>query len=184
MPFRFSVPITSLTFALVLPVFAGGGVFLLSGCEGVSKKPATSPEVPIDRKRREALERQGVDAIQLFDFGGDDEDNQGGGMTVNRHLWHASLQVLSFLPLDSVDAEGGVIITEWSTLADAPGELMKVVARIQTQDLRIDGIKVKVFRRMQDDSGNLQDVPVDPATERALEDRILTEARRLLVSES
>lgn len=171
--------------ALLLPVLALGGSLGLSACDA-RREISPPPETPIDRKRREELERQNVESgFRLSDlFGSDDEDTTGGGgMPVNRYLWSAALEVLAFLPLESTDSTGGVIITEWATLPEAPDERLKVVASVLTPDLRTNGIRVKVFRREEGEDGSLRDAPVDPATERALEDRILTRARELYVAE-
>lgn len=180
---RIRLPASALA-ALLLPALAIGGSLGVSSCGG-KREISPPPETPVDRKRREELERQqledGFSISDLFEDG--DDGNAGGGMPVNRHLWSASLEVLSFLPLASTDSTGGVIITEWATLDGAPDEQLKVVANVLSPDLRTNGIRVKVFRREQGEDGSLRDAPVDPATERALEDRILTRARELYVAE-
>lgn len=170
--------------ALLLPLLSVGGSLGLSACDA-RRQISPPPETAIDRKRRLELERQNQEpGFKLSDiFGDDDDGDTTGGMPVNRHLWGAALEVLAFLPLESTDSTGGVIITEWATLPEAPDERLKVVASVLTPDLRTNGIRVKVFRREQQEDGSLRDAPVDPATERALEDRILTRARELYVAE-
>ena len=37
---------------------------------------------------------------------------------VNSYLWHASLDTLSFMPLQCADPFGGVIITDWYVAPD------------------------------------------------------------------
>ena len=41
---------------------------------------------------------------------------------VNSYLWHASLDTLAFLPLQSEDPFGGVIISDWYTSPQTPAE--------------------------------------------------------------
>ncbi len=97
---------------------------------------------------------------------------------VNSYLWHASLDTLAFMPLHSADPFGGVIITDWYSAPDAPGERMKVTVYILDRRLRADGIKLKVFRQVAQ-NGVWQDAAVNPDTATKLEDAILTRAREL-----
>lgn len=65
----------------------------------------------------------------------------GGGIGVNSYLWRASLDTLSFMPLSSADPFGGVIITDWYSPAESPGERFKVTVYILDRRLRADGIR-------------------------------------------
>ena len=97
---------------------------------------------------------------------------------VNSYLWHASLDTLSFLPLQSADPFGGVIISEWYVAPTSPDERLKVTIYIMDRNLRADGLKVVVFRQVR--NGNVwQDAQPSPDTAHKLEDSILTRAREL-----
>jgi hypothetical protein len=97
---------------------------------------------------------------------------------VNSYLWHASLDTLSFMPLQSADPFGGVIITDWYVAPAAPDERLKVTIYIMDRTLRADGLKVVVFRQTR--SGNAWgDAAANPETAHRLEDSILTRAREL-----
>ena len=98
---------------------------------------------------------------------------------VNSYLWHATLDTLSFIPLSSADPFGGVVITDWYSAPQAPGERMKVTVYILDRNLRADGLKVAVFRQTRDASGVWADAPVASDTSLKLEDAILTRAREL-----
>ncbi|HEY4113326.1 MAG TPA: DUF3576 domain-containing protein [Rhizomicrobium sp.] len=97
---------------------------------------------------------------------------------VNSYLWHASLDTLSFLPLQSADPFGGVIITDWYSAPQAPNERMRVTVYILDRRLRADGLKVVVFRQTKSDAG-WADAQVNADTATKLEDAILTRAREL-----
>ena len=169
---------------LAVPLLlAGLGPAALTACGGpVEITPP--PETPADRARRERLEAQGITpGFSLSGlFGGGDDAAAGVRMAINPHLWRASLEILDFLPLDSVDSVGGVIITEWTELADAPDEEMKVVARITGRELAVGNLRVRVYRRVRAADGTTAAATVVAGTETALEDRIFTRARALLVS--
>ena len=97
---------------------------------------------------------------------------------VNSYLWHASLDTLSFMPLQSADPFGGVIITDWYVAPGAPDERLKVTIYIMDRNLRADGLKVVVFRQTRSGTGWTDATP-NPDTAHKLEDSILTRAREL-----
>ncbi len=103
-------------------------------------------------------------------------DTQGLG--VNAYLWRGALDTLSFMPLASADPFGGVIITDWYTPPAASGERFKANAYILGRQLRADGIKVSIFRQVQQ-GGNWVDAPVAPGTATDIENKVLAKAREL-----
>ncbi len=155
--------------------------FLLSACEGVGYEPGT-PESEADPIWREGEERTG-----LFGKGGlvlfNTEDDKahaggGGGIGVNSFLWRASLDTISFMPVNSADPFGGVIITDWHAPPETPSERFKLNVYILGRALRADGVRVAVFRQIQDATG-WRDAPVAAHTDTRIEDAILTRARQL-----
>jgi hypothetical protein len=97
---------------------------------------------------------------------------------VNSYLWHATLDTLSFMPLQSEDPFGGVIITDWYSSPQTPAERLKVTVYILDRRLRADGLKIAVFRQTKSNEGWV-DVAVNPDTATKLTDAILTRAREL-----
>src|SRR5665213_3019796 len=97
---------------------------------------------------------------------------------VNSYLWHASLDTLSFMPLQSADPFGGVIITDWYSDPTDPNERMRVTAYILDRRLRADGLKITAFRQTHSADGWI-DAQVNPDTANKLEDAVLTRAREL-----
>ena len=97
---------------------------------------------------------------------------------VNSYLWHASLDTLSFMPLQSADPFGGVIITDWYSDPQDPNERMRVTVYILDRRLRADGLRISTFRQTRSADGWV-DAQVNPDTANKLEDAILTRAREL-----
>lgn len=100
---------------------------------------------------------------------------------VNSYLWHASLDTLSFMPLQSADPFGGVIISDWYVAPTAPDERLKVTIYIMDRNLRADALKVVVFRQTRGANG-WTDAAASPDTAHQLENSILTRARELHLS--
>ncbi len=93
----------------------------------------------------------------------------GDAVAVNRHIWNASLDVLSFLPIQTVDPFTGVIVTGFGT---PPGGSRAYRATVLVSDPALDARSLKLSLVTR--SG-----PASPATIRAIEDAILTRARQM-----
>ncbi|MDX1581230.1 MAG: DUF3576 domain-containing protein [Alphaproteobacteria bacterium] len=102
-------------------------------------------------------------------------------LRVNGYLWQATLDTLSFMPLQSTDAAGGVIITDWYINPQVPGERLKVAVTIEDAMLRADALDVIVNRQRRDASGDWVTAPVKASTVLGLEDAILTRARQIRI---
>ena len=101
---------------------------------------------------------------------------------VNGYLWRATLDTLSFMPLQSADPYGGVIVTDWYTNPEKPDERFKCTVYILDSRLRADGLNVAVFKQNKDATGNWIDAPHAGQTETDIENSILTRARQLRLS--
>ena len=95
---------------------------------------------------------------------------------VNAYLWRAAIDTLSFAPLVTADSSGGVIVTDWYSHPNSPGERVKLTVSILDQDLRADALRVSASRQVNQ-GGAWIDAPVSAATVQKLEDIILTRAR-------
>ena len=109
---------------------------------------------------------------------GDSSSTGGAGIGVNAYLWRGALDTLSFMPLSSADPFGGVIITDWYQPPAVNGERFKATAYILGRQLRADGVRVSLFRQVQQ-NGQWIDAPVAPSTSSQVEDKVLARAREL-----
>ena len=109
------------------------------------------------------------------------DDASAGGITVNAYLWRGTLDTLSFMPLVSADPLGGVVITDWWESNTSPKERFKANVYILSRQLRADGVKLSLFRQVDQD-GKWENRPVSDATVGSIQDRILARARELRVS--
>ena len=107
--------------------------------------------------------------------------NDGGagtGLGVNAYLWRGTLDTLSFMPLASADPFGGVVITDWYQPPASQGERFKATAYILGRQLRADGVKVSIFRQVNQ-GGQWVDAVVNPSVATELENKVLERARAL-----
>ena len=171
-----------ISFSFFLMLFLSGTLFL-SACGTI--KPEAKYPTGADRAATnddiyaEAPSIFGKGGLSLF---GNKNSEENTGIGVNSYLWRASLDTISFMPLDNADPFGGVITTDWYSPSNAPNERLKLNVLILSKSLKSDGVQVKVFKQQQGKSG-WQDVSVASETERELENAILTRARQLRVAD-
>ena len=110
-----------------------------------------------------------------------DVSNKKGGVGVNAYLWRASLDALSFMPMEQTDPFGGTIKTGWHAAAATPNERLRVAVFILDSRLRADALRVSVFKEVKGSSGNWTEATVDPETVTKLENLILNKARALKI---
>ena len=67
-------------------------------------------------------------------------------------LWRASLDVIDFMPLASVNYSGGIIITDWYSENNNPNESIKISIRFLTNEIRSDALAIKIFNRKCENS--------------------------------
>jgi len=109
------------------------------------------------------------------------KDNSVGIINVNAFLWRASLNILSIAPLISTDALGGTIISDWYINKNIKNQRLKITAFILTQELRSDGIKVKVH--IQNFKNNVwSETFTDNDLANKIEENILNEARNIRIN--
>ena len=150
-------------------------VVSLSACTSEFTRPEMKTETSEDRRDQGLGKFLGEETLT---FGGpkkrEEEDTILG---VPPHLWRASLDTISFMPLASADPFGGVIITDWYSPPPSPHERLKINIFILDRQLRSDGLKISIFRQERDKSGQWIDRAVDSQTIRDLENAILSRAR-------
>ena len=169
-----------------------GGAFVLSACSGTVEGPDANP-TPHDSVQAGPGLFSGESGNLLDSF-----NKKGGGITslfggtqagapgigVNGYLWRAALETISFLPLQSADSNGGVLITDWRTRPDRANERIKATVYIFGTQLTAQAVQVVLFKQYLQENGQWTDVPADEATARKLEEIILTKARDLKVAAS
>ena len=121
------------------------GVFLY-GCNG--KLPGADarkiPADPKERVKRNLEEGRGFKLDNMLNKG-----SKGGvfEFASSNELWRASLDVIDFMPLASVNYSGGIIITDWYTNERIQNESIKITIRFLTNEIRSDALNIKIFTR-------------------------------------
>ena len=117
----------------------------LNACNG--KFPGADarkyPDDPKLRIKKNLEEGRGFRLSETF--------NKSGGGTFefasSNELWRASLDIIDFMPLASVNYSGGIIITDWYSTDQTSNESIKISIRFLTNEIRSDSLDIKVFNK-------------------------------------
>ena len=120
-------------------------VVLIYSCAAFKPEKVDARKTPIkaeDRARKNVEEGRGATLGSLL--------GRAGGTTYefssSNALWRASLEILDFLPLTTVDYSGGVIITDWYTENNA-SDAIKITVRFLANEIRSDSVKIIVHKK-------------------------------------
>lgn len=114
---------------------------------------------------------QAYSKSSIWDVFGPNKGDQT--VNVNRYIWAATLDVLNFLPVQSVDPFTGVIVTGYGT---PPGGGKSYRATVHVRDPALDARSLNVSLQSRNGA-------VNAATTRAVEDAILSRARQLRIQD-
>ena len=125
--------------------------FFLNGCNGIPGADARKyPADPKKRIEKNIAEGRGFKLSKPF------EGNNGGvfEFASSNELWRASLDILDFLPLASVNYSGGIIVTDWYSNEESSNESIKISIRFLSNEIRSDALDIKIFNRTCVDLSN------------------------------
>ena len=117
-------------------------ITLTNNCGGLSK--TDTRKVPInsqERARKNIEEGRGAGISNILKRGGTNFE-----FSSSNPLWRASLEILDFLPLNTVDYSGGMIISDWYS-ESTNNESLKITIRFLSNEVRSDSLKIIVHKK-------------------------------------
>ena len=63
-------------------------------------------------------------------------------------MWRATLEILDFLPLTTVDYSGGVIISDWYSDQSSQSEAIKISVRFLSNEIQSNSLNIIVHRKL------------------------------------
>ena len=91
-------------------------------------------------------------------------------------MWRATLEILDFLPLSNVDYSGGIITTDWYNEGTSQDESIKITVRFLTNEIRSDGLKIIVHKKICSVQQTCKVTKISSALEHELQVAILKKA--------
>ena len=153
----------SILLLLCLTVTACSSVKNLNKLDAKNDSEISSNEITEEKKSPIVLLDDNGKLGDLFKSGGDEIGS------VNKYLWQASLEVLSFLPINSADPFSGIIVFG---KGKAPGSKQTYDATVYISDPALDARSLSVTVRSS--NGVISSV-----AKREIENAILSKARQL-----
>ena len=101
-------------------------------------------------------------------------DNASTPVKVNRYIWQASLEVLDFMPVETIDPFSGIIVMGYGT---PPGGRTAYRATVHVSEPALDARTLRIALATKNG-------PADAKTMRALEDAVLSRARQIRETDS
>ena len=132
-----------IVFILIIPI----SLLSCKGPDGKMKFPGGDarkfPADPEERVKQNLKEGRGFRLNDSF------KGSRGGvfDFASSNPMWKASLDIIEFMPLSSVNYSGGIIITDWYSENNTPSESIKISIRFLTNEIRSDALEIKVFNR-------------------------------------
>jgi hypothetical protein len=115
----------------------------LNNCGGLSKTKAKNvPTNAQERARKNVEEGRGASIGNVFKRGSTSYE-----FSSSNPLWRASLEILDFIPLTTVDYSGGMIISDWYSDNINGSESIKISIRFLSNEIRSDSVKIIVHQK-------------------------------------
>ena len=127
-------------FFLIVPL----ALIMLTSCQAFKPKKVDTRKIPIkgaERSKRNIEQGGGVSLKNVL--------NKKGGnfeFSSSNPMWRASLEVLDFLPLNTVDYSGGMIVSDWYT-GENSNESIKISIRFLSTEVRSDSLKIIIHKK-------------------------------------
>jgi hypothetical protein len=158
------VIISLITFSCSVPKFAKP-----------SKVESSSPVNAKERARKNIEEGKGISLKGAL--GGSRSTNYE--FNTSNPLWRASLEIIDFMPLATVDYSGGIIITDWYNHSVNENESIKITLRFMSNEIQSNSIKVIVHSKKCKTNENCKVNEIDSKLKFEIQKSILAKASQL-----
>ena len=116
---------------------------LLNSCGGFKRSDVKdNPINDADKRQKNIEEGRGITIGKAFN-----RNNGSFNFATSNEMWRASLEILDFVPLATVDYSGGVIITDWYSDNLNSDETIKIIVNFLSNEIRADGLKIKLYKK-------------------------------------
>ena len=154
-------------------------IILLSSCSVPkwAKPEKVERKAPInakERARQNVNEGRGISITDAFKGGSTNYE-----FSTSNPMWRASLEIIDFIPLTTVDYSGGIIITDWYSDNQNFNESIKITVRFLSNEIRSDSIKIIVHNKKCQVTQNCSVNEIDSNIKMELRQSILRKASLL-----
>ena len=94
------------------------------------------PDTAKAKARKNIEEGRGVTLGNVLNRKG----NTNYEFSTSNPMWRASLEILDFLPISTVDYSGGMIISDWYSENNVSNDSIKITIRFLSNEIRTDSL--------------------------------------------
>ncbi len=134
---------------------------LFNSCNAFKPKMTNTRDLPVkgtDRARKNIEQGRGMSIGNAMKRGGTTYE-----FSTSNPMWRASLEVLDFLPMNTVDYSGGMIISDWYT-SESSNDSIKISIRFLSNEVRSDSLKIIVHKKKCSEAINCRVSLMDNST--------------------
>lgn len=146
-----------------------------SNKETIEKKKRINPNV--EERTKEARDK----GLTIFGK----KVGEGGvvSFATSNVMWRASLEVLDFMPIESVDYGGGVIVTDWYKKNISEKEEIKIRIQFLSNELAPSSIKILSHKKICTELSNCKIVKANNIINKEIKKSIINKARELKIAD-
>lgn len=154
---------------------------ILSHCSSKKSEDKDITDITDKPKPFKSLKERTMSSDSGIIFGGS-KKNEDAPFAANNILWRATLESLNFVPLNSADYGGGVIVTDWYSTPGLNSGSIKITVKFLSANLSSNSIEVDSYERTcNNNSFNCSIKKTSKNFNTQIKDKILAKARELSV---
>tara|TARA_B100001564_G_scaffold105483_1_gene87286 strand:- start:5625 stop:6146 length:522 start_codon:yes stop_codon:yes gene_type:complete len=116
--------------------------FTITSCGNKFGDARNNPVNAQERARKNIEEGKGVSLGSILNKRGTNYE-----FSSSNPMWRASLELLDFLPLSTVDYSGGVIVSDWYSDNTKSNESIKISVRFLSNEVRSNSLKIIIHKK-------------------------------------
>lgn len=159
-------------------------VFILISCSSNQDESKVLGKKTYEPNLKKRMEKQFKDEGGVFTTG---KKNSNTGNTfefaTSNVLWRATLKTINFMPLQSANYSGGILITDWYSNNINSKESLKIEVRFFSNELKSDSLEVTSFKKICNSLNNCEIKKGNKNFNFEIKNNILTEARKISLDE-
>jgi hypothetical protein len=145
---------TSTIYIFILTTFVSCGVPEFAKPKKTTMDPSLSAK---EKARKNIEEGRGLSLKNMV--GGSGSTNYE--FSTSNPLWRASLEIIDFMPLNTVDYSGGIIVTDWYSDTQNLSDSIKITVRFLSNEIRSDSLKIIVHSKQCKSNQNCEVNEID-----------------------
>lgn len=98
-------------------------------------------------------------------------------------MWRATMKALDFIPINTADYSGGLIVTDWYS-PDISNESVKINVSFNSNEVKVSSISVKSFKKNCDKNQACKISPMTKDFNNKIKNQILAEVKNINIEKA